>query len=166
MKKKIPAFTILFLLLPSFLLAQEVVDMNLKVRLAVELLSEDIISKDKVRNLNYEELKHECSIPLSFGIYKYDFSITHTMPGLFILEKGEITILTDYEYQEVFQKFDSLFIKNDLEYNDRLIYLSKIFDVLHERHNSGGEIIPNWFDLDAELDMDKKLEHPDSTDNN
>ncbi|MGF1670155.1 MAG: hypothetical protein ACFCU6_06885 [Balneolaceae bacterium] len=142
--------TILTLLLISqtslILYAQEISDDDLNQKLIVELLSKEIVSKSEVRNVEFIELKYKCSVPLTFGVYEYKFSSMHLLPGIFFAINDEIILIMDYDYNNVFLKANELFVQNNVSYENRVIYLNEIFQVLGDRiskSHHGGVVIPD-----------------------
>lgn len=128
------------------LYAQEISDVDLNQKLIVELLSKEIVSKSEVRNVEFIELKYKCTVPLTFGVYKYNFSSTHLLPGIFFTINDEIILVMDYNYKNAFLKANEMFDQNNVSYENRVIYLNEIFRVLRDRISKsqhGGAVIPD-----------------------
>jgi len=140
-------FTLLLITQISIsLYAQEISDVDLNQKLTVELLSKEIASKSEVRTLEFVELKYKCAIPLNFGIYKYSFSSSHSLPGIFFLIDDEIILIMDYDYKNVFLKANEILDRNNVSYENKVIYLNEVFRVLRERISKsqhGGVVIPD-----------------------
>lgn len=156
--KRTLVLIIFFSALSNNVVGQKVSDINVRGKLMLELYNQDITSTDMIQSVEYKELKYKCAVPLTFGIYSYEFPSPHIAPGLFMIVDNKITFFKKFNYDHLYQKVDSVFNKKNVQHIDRLTYFHEIFKVLYKRKLSitrGGDvIIDSLFNPDAKLDAD------------
>jgi len=107
---------VFIVLLPSLIWAQRVTNIDLENELGLKLVEKEggLKEGEDITSLYIQELNYNCPIPLSFGIYEYNFGSAHDIPGLFYTSEKKLKLITNFEYKEIFNEFNALGFKAHL----------------------------------------------------